>query len=1076
MLSVLALATAHASAPAFRASNEAGPLTGARYPALSPDGTQLAFSRDGDIWRCPATGGRATRLTVHAAYDTHPLWSPDGKWLAFSSNRYRSQDVFVMPTAGGGPTRLTCHPADDLACDWSPDSKKVLYSSSRAGSRTDLYEVSVADGTVRRVTREPRGARLGRYTQDGRRIAVMAGWQDWWQTSYRGSAHAGIGVVRLPDGPGNGQANARASMGFIGDWDGFDGLPAVGGGVLWLVSTRSGSSEIWKTDLDGRSWMQVTRQGGPGISWLSSSLDGARLVYERGGRLWLIGARHPEAVAEVRVEVAGDIREERVSPASQNDGFRGLAVSPDGKQLALVAAGDLWTADIGGGDARRLTVGEKVEGAPAWSPDGKRLAYVARPSGRTDVFTRDASPGAPVRVTDDDAWESDPIFSPDGARLAFVRRGGSGAGLVVRRLAGQPGPGVALEAVVAPDGEYGGYSWSPDGRWLAFSRQDERGYSDIHLVASVGGTAVNVTRSAGVLSDPRWLPAGTTVVCSGVFGGRIGVFAIPLRRAPMGAASASPPQARRGAPPDRGGGEEGPSSQRRRPRAPGGAGGPAQDASPGVPPWPLGGPVTPTERVIVDFDGIHERLRLLAPTPKAPTGLVIAPDGQSAVVTAPLDSGVGLVAVNVSSRAVLPLCPTNGGTGQAVVLPDGSGLAWLDGAGAVQILRRGSSSPALLPVACSYERDRRAEARRLLSDVADALRRAGAVGSTAPSDVDAMARAWAAVAEASDASEDTGHAAYALAGQLGAVRFGASALVPGADLQGCLGLAFDDAYQGPGVRVSAVAMGGPADLSGGPVVSGEYIHAIDGRPCMSPEQVWSRLQGTADRSVEVTIGTAPPVESPEPQPGVRKLNLRAITFAAELALWEADAAARNAERVAVLSSGTVRYVRIARVGGDSIEDVRRRALGGLGGVRSLIVDLRGADGSEGIAGTLAVLADAAGGTTGSSQPADGRTRVRGLALVFLVDERTVGAAEALVCLASEAGLGKVVGTPLPGLACALKAVSLVGNWRISVPGLTFRGPDGQALPAPKPAADGAAGDAPDVWLARAVELALGASR
>jgi C-terminal processing protease CtpA/Prc len=169
-------------------------------------------------------------------------------------------------------------------------------------------------------------------------------------------------------------------------------------------------------------------------------------------------------------------------------------------------------------------------------------------------------------------------------------------------------------------------------------------------------------------------------------------------------------------------------------------------------------------------------------------------------------------------------------------------------------------------------------------------------------------------------------------------------------------------------------------------------------------------------------------------------------------------------------------VRVREVGEGGIEDLRKRMLGGLEGVRGLVVDLRDADGSNGTAGTYAALSDVVRGATAPGGRADARTQVKGVALVVLVNERTAGAAEAVVCLAATSGLCTVVGSVLPGLRCGLIPLPLDGGMRVRMPGPCFVTLDGSPLAVPKPAVEVAAGEDPDVVLAKAVEVALEALR
>ena len=278
---------------------------GARHPALSPDGSQLAFSWRGDIWVAPAAGGAARRLTVHEAYDAHPRWSPDGAEIAFTSDRFGNDDVFVVPAAGGVPERITVHSDDDALSDWSPDGATLYFSSTRESREPLLYAVPRAGGRPVRVIRDR--AWDAAISPDGQWIAYLRGYTNWWRRGYRGPASRDVWLRRTAGGP---------SVHIVA-WPGDDDHPQWSGDgrALYFQSEREdGVKNLWRQDLrfegdsafpDGAP-VQLTHLADD-MTYLSLSRDGRWATFESDGRLWIVSTAGGEP-RRVALDCTGDLK------------------------------------------------------------------------------------------------------------------------------------------------------------------------------------------------------------------------------------------------------------------------------------------------------------------------------------------------------------------------------------------------------------------------------------------------------------------------------------------------------------------------------------------------------------------------------------------------------------------------------------------------------------------------------------------------------------------------------------------------------------------------------------------------
>ena len=286
-------------------SQPATPIRGAHYPALSPDGRKLCFEYLGDLWTVESGGGIASRLTVHAAYDAYPHWSPDGRWIAFSSNRRGNFDVYLIPSKGGDSRQITINSADDFVQDWSPDGSQILFSSARDSRYADLYTLSVKDGRLRRITNDKSSSRYASFTADGKSILYTRGRQEWWRPRYKGSANGEIYSISVADGK-----TRRLTY-----YDGFDAwpLPASDGRFLYCVSDRGGTANLCKMNLTGTNAVPVTSHISDAVRFPTIARNGSRVAYEREFEIWTLDLEQPTAGIHpipLRIFVATDARRE----------------------------------------------------------------------------------------------------------------------------------------------------------------------------------------------------------------------------------------------------------------------------------------------------------------------------------------------------------------------------------------------------------------------------------------------------------------------------------------------------------------------------------------------------------------------------------------------------------------------------------------------------------------------------------------------------------------------------------------------------------------------------------------------
>jgi tricorn protease len=480
-----------------------------RHPSYH-DG-KVAFSYLGDIWVANEDGSNPQRLTVHKARDVYPRFSPDGKWIAFSSNRYGNYDVFVMPATGGSPRQLTFHSAADLVVGWAPDSKRVLFQSSRGlmyPGIPNLYEVSIEGGLERPVPTD--WGYSGSYSQDGSKFAFNRHPMVWWRQHYRGSYAADLWVMDV-------KAKKFRQLA-DGDYKGNYFWPMYAAdGYIYFVSDRMsdeskakpGSHEvlksvnnIWKIPEGGGHAVQVTHHSSGRMAFPSISSDGKTIVYEQDFVIWKLDVKSGNSTP-IHINIVSDDKENDFETITVHNETEGYDLSPSTKRAAISAHGEIFSIATDRGDVERVTQSFSREGDPAWSPDGKWIAFVSDKSGREEVWMAHEDSTGLQMLSEGDGEKSNIHWAPDSKALIYS---GSDHKLYRYDL-------DTKKSTVIASGEAGniqGARFSPDGKWVAFSKLSHDLRPHVYVIPSTGGAEHRVGNEDLLFSEntPVWTPDG----------------------------------------------------------------------------------------------------------------------------------------------------------------------------------------------------------------------------------------------------------------------------------------------------------------------------------------------------------------------------------------------------------------------------------------------------------------------------------------------------------------------------------------------------------------------------------------
>ncbi len=469
---------------------EAGAVGYYRYPAIH--GERVVFAAEGDLWEVSVAGGSARRLTTHEGGEGFPKFSPDGQWLAFSGEYQGNVDVFVMPAGGGEPQRLTFHPSAEEVVAWRPDSQRIVFRSRRASPNGDynLFEVPRTGGHPRPVAVGI--ASLASFSPDGRYVAFnqfSSEFRTW--KRYLGGTAADVWVGDLEGG----------TFQKITDWAGADTFPMWHAGRVCFASDRTGRMNLYSANPEGGDVQQLTSHDDYDVRW--PDMDAGRVVYMHGGDLWLLDVA---AGANRRIDITlpSDrvMRRPRVEDASKT--LEGYDLDKEGKRLCLASRGELWVRPTKPGRTIELTRTSGVrERAGVFSRDGQHVAAITDETGEQELAIFDATGKEKHRIVTQrkQGWIFTPVWSPDGTKLAY---GDLTQALFIVEVA----TGETRQVDTSPVWEITEYAFSPDSKWLAYSRPEPNNCRSIHLYNVASGTTHAVTAGYTVDSAPTWDPQG----------------------------------------------------------------------------------------------------------------------------------------------------------------------------------------------------------------------------------------------------------------------------------------------------------------------------------------------------------------------------------------------------------------------------------------------------------------------------------------------------------------------------------------------------------------------------------------
>jgi Tol biopolymer transport system component/C-terminal processing protease CtpA/Prc len=959
-------------------------LVGARALALSPDGSRLAFVYRGDIWIASSEGGQARPITTHVELDDTPVWSPDGKTIAFSSNRHGSSDIFTIPADGGQVRRITFHAENEAPSDWTPDGKAILFRGNRGMDDEGIFTVDVETRRLRLVTSDFRnfgrssisnGAFIS-FSPDGKRLLFPRMGFIWTRPRYHGSAAQQLWTLDLQSG----RRTVVRNNGFQHLW------PRYGprGQVYAVTPTELTPSvtnidrslgrvsdnvartpNVYEISPDGRA-RRLTDFVGGSVRFLTVAKRSGMIAFEYEGAIYTM--KPGEKPVRIALTAAIDDKFTNEERLVFTTGAETGTIDPKGERIAFVQRGEIWTVPVKKGrgpnadDATQMSNWPGLDDGPLWTADGKGLFFLSDREGERRVYRMDVETKAVEPVSRAAADATGLQLSPDGRRLSYVLTGPQGGLFTVPVEGGAPtqvipisrSPGLAFD-----------YAWSPDGRYVAYNKPISGNTINVAINQNIWiydtqtKTEVNVTRLNAIHSDPYWTPDGKYLLFASNRQGP-GLYALPLTQEIARQSELDPKW-------------EAPK-----------------------------GPVT----VQIDFDDIHRRIRRLI---GQGVGGPIRMDPSDGSILFLSDGDIWRA--NYAGEESRRLSPAGGGIARFEF--SGANDVFFIRGGALNIMSlRGNNAVTNVAYRADWTRDVVAERRAAFMEFWREYNRQFY-------DANFHGRDWLRIRERyMPLLESVAHRAEfatllnMMVGELEAshTEAGPAPGGPTAAITAHLGFEIDFAYDGPGVRVKSVPRRSPGSFVKTRLEPGDLVLQINGRKVETDEMLWSVLANEAGRDITLLVNKTASLE------GARTVRYRALSGAEWTELVARNRIEDRRAYVEKQSNGRLAYVHISGMGQNNFETFNLEAWEFVQGKEGVLIDVRD-NGGGNIADRLIDILERRPHSL--IRPRDGAPATSpfqswGLPTVILHSETSLSNAEMFPSAMRARGLATLVGMPTPG--------------------------------------------------------------
>jgi tricorn protease len=913
------------------------PIRLANNPALSPDGQSLDFDWNGDIWLAPSIGGEARQLTAHPGRDSQPKFSPDGKQIAFISDREGSPHVYTLPIQGGVPKQRTFHTAGAALQEYSPDGQSLLIKATR----DHFWRHGERFITIK--SRERSGEQLlfddygndGTLSPDGKKLLFTREGEGWWRKGYVGARVAQVWLYDL-------EAKTFPKVlhrEFGSRWP----LWKPDGKGFYYVAEHARGANLHEYDFESKASKPLTKFKEDSVVFPCIARDGSRIVFRHLFDLYGLDLKSGNVK---KLDIYHNV--DRVTKKTETrvlNSATAAAFSQDGLEIAFIAGGDLWVMDTELREPKQITHTAEEESSPLFSPDGQSIYFVS--SFGTEYAISKATCKNPKQfwwqnrsfeVTHVLSFQERPTrlkFSPDGKKIGFVK---GLKGIYVLDLA------VGEDTPIFHDWSVPEYDWSPDGKWLVFSKLDEDFNRDIWLFpADRKGKAFNISRHPFAEHDPVWSPDGKMIAfagrrASGEPGANVCIVSLQ--------------------PED----DEITARDRKLEKA--------LDKMKGRPGASEDDTKTPAKKssgVTIDFDRLQERVKRVNLGEGSANTLFWSPDSKKLAFTGTYEGKAGTFTIDIGENLTPKSLTTTTGS-NPVWLKKGNQIVWLVNGVPTStpgiataapaeptptpIPKKGPGIKGKLPAAgggapamgggftfsVRQQVDLAARNAVVFDSCWITMRDQWYDSNLGNNEWDKVRRKYRDFAAQSPDPESLATVVQMMLGELNGSHLGftlsAGDAKPSAprDTTGHLGVRFDSSFAGPGLKVRDVLPTGPADKKRSRLVPGDIIQRIDGVDVDRTMDLTLALNGPADREIALAVQGSDGKS--------REVSLRPISYAAAQGLLYDHWLNHNRKLVADASGGKFGYLHISAMSMPNFRKFEEELVSEGAGKDALVIDVR----------------------------------------------------------------------------------------------------------------------------------------